>query len=373
MGSRCVFFAGGGTGGHIYPAMAVAEQLRRLDSSVHVHFFCGNRRIDADILKPAGYEYTVLPARGLSVRPDTLLAFVRGYMESRRIAQKVIADFDSAVVVGVGGFVAAPACHAARRARAPVKLINVDIVPGRANKLIARWADEAFIQFEQAGRYFAAKGAAVRCVGCPLRAGFADPQAGRARQSLELDPGKKMLLVTGASSGAASINEAVCTLLERLGPFADTWQVVHLAGRTNEQTVAKRYERAPIAYKVLGYYEAMWDLLAAAEMVIGRSGAVSVAEYAVAGVPAICMPYPYHRDRQQYLNAAGLVEAGAAVIVDDVPDAKDRAEWLWEELEPLLKDDRKRAEMRQACKAIAKPDAARKIAEAILPGRGYTP
>jgi UDP-N-acetylglucosamine--N-acetylmuramyl-(pentapeptide) pyrophosphoryl-undecaprenol N-acetylglucosamine transferase len=110
----------------------------------------------------------------------------------------------------------------------------------------------------------------------------------------------------------------------------------------------------------------MPDLLAAADLAIGRSGAVSVAEYAAAGVPSICMPYPYHKDMHQYLNAGKLVEAGAAIIVDDVPDETDRAEWLWEELEELMGNDRIRLEMKRACAEIARKDAALKIAENLL-------
>ena len=117
MGHRSVFFAGGGTGGHIYPALAVAEQIRLVDGDVKVHFFCSNRDIDAHILKAAQMEYTVLPAKGFSVKPGTLLTFVRSYMESRRIAERIIGDSEGATVVGVGGFVAAPACHAARSGR----------------------------------------------------------------------------------------------------------------------------------------------------------------------------------------------------------------------------------------------------------------
>jgi UDP-N-acetylglucosamine--N-acetylmuramyl-(pentapeptide) pyrophosphoryl-undecaprenol N-acetylglucosamine transferase len=113
----------------------------------------------------------------------------------------------------------------------------------------------------------------------------------------------------------------------------------------------------------------MADLLAAADIVIGRSGAVSVAEYAAAGVPSICMPYPYHKDMHQYLNAGKLVDAGAAVIVDDIGDEKDRREWLWEELEPLLKDEKKRLQMKNACKTITRKNAAKMIAEAVLDGR----
>jgi len=110
----------------------------------------------------------------------------------------------------------------------------------------------------------------------------------------------------------------------------------------------------------------MPNLLAAADLVVGRSGAVSVAEYAAAAVPSICMPYPYHKDKHQYLNAGKLVEAGAAIIVDDLPDATDRAEWLWEELEELMKNEKQRQEMAKACKAIARLDAGNKIAENLV-------
>jgi len=185
-------------------------------------------------------------------------------------------------------------------------------------------------------------------------------------EKLGLDREKKILLVTGASSGALSINEAVCSLLGKLGGFADSWQIVHLTGRIHLETVKIEYRTARISAKVIAYFDDMADMLAAADLVIGRSGAVSVAEYAAAGCPAVCMPYPHHKDMHQYLNAGRLVEAGAAVIVDDVPDERDRAEWLWEELEPLLKDDAKTAEMQKACKAIAKTDAAGEIAERLI-------
>ncbi|MBN1360055.1 MAG: hypothetical protein JW993_05665, partial [Sedimentisphaerales bacterium] len=117
---------------------------------------------------------------------------------------------------------------------------------------------------------------------------------------------------------------------------------------------------------VLDYYDGMADLLAAADLVIGRSGAVSVAEYAAAGVPSICLPYPYHKDRHQYLNAGKLVDAGAAVIVDDVADPQDRADRLWEKLEGLMADNERRDRMAQACRQVARPHAASNIAQRLL-------
>jgi UDP-N-acetylglucosamine--N-acetylmuramyl-(pentapeptide) pyrophosphoryl-undecaprenol N-acetylglucosamine transferase len=366
MVGRSFFFAGGGTGGHIYPAVAVADEILRLDHEAKIHFFCSSREIDSRILSRTPYSFSELPAKGLSMRPRALIEFCRALHKSYRIAKETLATSRNPVVVGIGGFVAAPVCFAAHRLKLPVALINVDILPGRANKVIGRLADEIFVQFADTAECFRKSKARVRVVGCPLRASFAQPQPDPAIDELALDKNKRILLITGASSGAENINRAVCTLLDKLGVFADTWQIVHLTGLPNLERVRQAYDGAKIAHKVVGYYNEMANLLSAADLVIGRSGAVSVAEYAAAGVPSICMPYPYHKDRHQYFNAGKLVEAGAAVVVDDLPDEKDRAEWLWEELEELMRDDEKRGEMRENCKAVAKLDAAAVIAEKLL-------
>lgn len=360
------FFAGGGTGGHIYPALAVVEQILQRRPDAGIHFFHSTRAVDEHILGKTTFARTPLPAIGLSAHPLKFLRFLTTFRRSRQMATKIIAGSPNPLVVGAGGFVAAPVCFAGHRLGVPVALLNVDIAPGRANKLAARWADEIFVQFEESREYFRRSRAKIDIVGCPLRGGFAHPRPEQAIRDLGLDPAKKILLITGASSGSQRINEAVCQLLDPLAQFADSWQIVHLTGLDNYADVSDKYKGARIAHKVVDYYEGMPDLFAAASLVIGRSGAVSVAEYAAAGVPSICMPYPHHKDMHQYLNAGKLVEVGAAIIVDDVPDLKDRYEWLWEELEPLMKDDAARKEMAEACKLVAKPNAAADIAARLL-------
>ena len=366
MAGKSFFFAGGGTGGHIYPAIAVAERIVELEPQAKIHFFCSTRKIDAQILSKTGFEVTYLPAKGFSIRPKGLIEFISSFFQSYRIAKGLLAKSYDAVVTGVGGFVAAPVCYAAHKLNIPVKLLNVDITPGRANKIIARWADEIFVQFEETAQYFAKRKANVSIVGCPLRKGFENPTPAKAIEQLGLDKNKKILLITGASSGSQNINKAICSLLQSLNAFAEDWQIVHLTGVSNYQEVKQRYTDIKISHKVLDYYDDMPSLLAAADLVIGRSGAVSVAEYAAAFVPSICIPYPYHKDRHQYLNAGKLVEAGAAIIVDDLPDNTETAEWLWEELGPLLKNDEERRQMTQACREIANKEAASKIAEKLL-------
>ena len=366
MDDRSFFFAGGGTGGHIYPAIAVAQQIIEIEPSAKIHFFCSKRSIDKHILGQTGFEYTALPATGFSVRPKKLIDFCKSLLRSYRIAEKAVCINWNTVVIGAGGFVSAPVCLAAHKHEVPVALLNVDIIPGRANKINARWADEIFVQFPETEQYFARRNKKVSVVGCPIRSGFRNPQPEKAIERLGLDRDKKILLITGASSGSENINRAVYLLLEKLAAFADDWQIVHLAGQNNFEKVYSYYSDAKISYKVVSYFDDMPDLLAAADLVIGRSGAVSVAEYATAAVPSICMPYPYHKDKHQYLNAGKLVEVGAAIIVDDLPDENDRSEWLWEELRELMKDQKARQVMAEGCRIIANPDADRKIAEQLL-------
>jgi len=364
--SKDIFFAGGGTGGHIYPGIAIAEKIKQLCPDAGVHFFCSGRAIDELILSETNFGYTRLPATGFSFRPLKLLRFVKNYLRSRKKASVLLAGSSQAVVVGVGGFVAGPVCQAGFRRDLPVYLLSVDSVPGKASRLIGGWADEIFVQFGRSADYFKGQSEKVTVTGCPLREGFERPQPDDARSHLGLQRDKKVLLVTGASSGSESINQAFCMLLSRLNRFSDSWQIVHLAGLGREQAVAGCYKDAKTAHRVLGYYQQMADLLSASELVVCRAGAVSVAELMVVGVPAICIPYPHHGDRHQYLNAAELVDRGVAVVVDDLPDADERAERLWEELGVLMADEQKLADMRQNYRLFDRRDAAAEIAKKIL-------
>lgn len=363
------FFAGGGTGGHLYPALAVAEQIRRQAPTAEIHFLCSTRPIDAQILQGTPFTFTPLPAQGLSGHPRAWWRFLSTFHRSYRQARDQLAHCSNSTVVGAGGFVAGPVCWAAQRQGIPIALINVDMVAGKANKLAARWARDIFLQFEEAGPAFAASKASLHTVGCPLREAFLNPRPEQVYAELGLDPRRKTLLITGASSGALHINEAVIGLLDRMQAFADAWQVVHLTGHRNHAEVLAAYAHAPLPHQVLPYYHQMAHLLGAADILVGRSGAVSVAEYAAAGVPAICMPYPYHRDRHQYHNAGKLVQAGAGLIVEDVANPAERMTALWQALSPLLVDDVKRQRMVAACAQVAQPEAAQVIAARLLNAR----
>jgi UDP-N-acetylglucosamine--N-acetylmuramyl-(pentapeptide) pyrophosphoryl-undecaprenol N-acetylglucosamine transferase len=363
---RTYFFAGGGTGGHIYPALAVAERIKELEPSASIVFLVSERSVDEAILSKTDFKFIKLNACGFSLRPSGFAAFLRRFRESYHAAAGHLKKAEKPLVIGVGGFVSSPVCVAAWRAKIGVKLINVDFFAGKANKLNKFFAEQIFVQFDETRDDFKNKN--VQVVGCPLRREFDSLNGEKAFTTLNLDENKKTLLITGASTGAKSVNDSVCSLLGKLDSFADLWQIVHVTGRNNYSDVLGRYKKARIKSVVVDYCDFMPELLGAADLVIGRSGAVSVAEYAAAGLPAICMPYPHHRDRHQYFNAEKLVEAGAAIVVDDLPDENERTEWLWEELSELLNNEQMLKEMRDNAGKIGKKDAALRIAEMIISG-----
>jgi UDP-N-acetylglucosamine--N-acetylmuramyl-(pentapeptide) pyrophosphoryl-undecaprenol N-acetylglucosamine transferase len=366
MTAQNIFFAGGGTGGHIYPALAVAQQLKTLRPDAKITFFCSDRPIDAQILAKTGFKYIPLPAVGFSANPIQILKFLAATHKSYQLAKKILAANTPAVVVGVGGFVSTGPILAAHKLGIPVKMVNTDSVPGKANKFLARYADEIYVQFEMSRSYFGNAASRVVVTGCPLRADFVNPDKHKAVKDLGLDSTKKILLITGASTGARSINNAIGVVLDKLSAFANNWQIVHLTGRSDFETVKESYKNCTVTHTVVDYYDDMANLLASADLIIGRAGAVSVAEYAAAGVPSICMPYPYHKDNHQRKNAEQLEKAGCAIIVDDLIDAQKNANMLWPLLEKLLKNNELLIEMRQKAAKFGKSAAAGEIARRIL-------
>jgi UDP-N-acetylglucosamine--N-acetylmuramyl-(pentapeptide) pyrophosphoryl-undecaprenol N-acetylglucosamine transferase len=360
------FFAGGGTGGHIYPAIAVATAIKRQQPGAAVHFFCSSRAIDAKILKEGGYDFTPLPATAFSMRPDRFLRFVTMYFRSVRLVKQALRDKRPTAMVGIGGFASAPAVTAAGKIGVPVAVLNVDMVPGKANKVMAGEAEKIFVQWEDTAKYLGKIKAQIVASGCPLREGFGKVDKAAVLKRLGLDLWKRTVLVTGGSSGAHNVNRAVCACVVKMEALADSWQVVHITGPGIAE-VKGAYEGAMIAHKVMEYHHEMPSLMSSADVVIGRAGAVSVAEYAAAGVPAIMLPYPYHKDQHQKLNGQKLVEAGCGVMVEDRPDdPQATADELWGQLKMLMTDEKKLATMAAAAKSVGKPAAADTIARELL-------
>ncbi|MCE5340637.1 MAG: UDP-N-acetylglucosamine--N-acetylmuramyl-(pentapeptide) pyrophosphoryl-undecaprenol N-acetylglucosamine transferase [Planctomycetaceae bacterium] len=363
-----IYFAGGGTGGHIYPALAVAQELLRVEPDCKITFFCSQRPIDTRVLGTTGYRFIPLPVSGFSPNPIKFLMFIKSVITAKKIVRKIMLEDNSEekMVFSVGGFVSTAPVLAAKSLNIPVAMLNVDSIPGKANTFLARYAKDIFVQFPKTKNYFGLNNKKVTITGCPLRREFFKLDVAGIVESLGLSQKKKILLVTGASGGALNVNNTIGYLLDRLEIFEPSWQIVHLAGISHYDAVRSLYRNCEISHKILDYCDDMPSLLAAADLVIGRAGAMSVAEFAASCTPAICLPYPYHKDMHQKQNAQFLVDAGCAVVVDDLCDTEKTAAKLWPVLCEIMSNDEKRGNMRKKCEAIAAPDAAAVIVKKIL-------
>lgn len=360
-------FAGGGTGGHIYPGLAVAQELRRQEPAARIVFACSNRAIDKRILDAASYAVVVQPVLPLPRSPLAAWPFLKGWVGSLAQARRMIRDLKPAAVLGLGGFAAGPAVRQAVRAGVRAALLNPDAVPGKANQYLARRVGAIFTQFASTGACFAPKDQPkVRAVGCPIRSDLLQARREQAIAEFQLQPGMRTLLVLGGSLGAATINGAVAALAPDLAGLAQGWQLLHITGPASGADLAAMASPAGMTVRRLEYCHRMDLAYAAADLAICRSGAVTVAELAVVGLPSVLMPYPWHKDQQQKLNAAELAAAGAAIVCEDAKDAAANAARLRQTLLPLMRDPTKLESMRQSAQKVGRPDAASQVAAWLL-------
>jgi len=360
-------FAGGGTGGHLYPALAVAQQLIEARDDAGVVFACSNRPIDRRILAPLDYAIVPQPIRPLPRNLRSVPGFLLAWWRSRTIARRLLDDLKPAAVLGTGGFAAAPLVRQAAKAHLPTALLNPDAVPGKANRYLAGHADVVFTQFDSTVKHFAADIASrVRSVGCPIRGGFATADRDEAAGFFNLDPNRRTLLVNGGSQGAANINEAVAMLGDELDRFAGDWQMLHITGLSYVEEVNDSDGPGSIPTLLLKYCDRMDLAYAAADLALCRGGASTAAELTASGTPAVIMPYPYHADDHQRLNAGPLESAGAAIVCTDAADATANTKMLRDQLLGLMDDPQRLEQMHQAAISQAHPDAAKEIAAWML-------
>jgi UDP-N-acetylglucosamine--N-acetylmuramyl-(pentapeptide) pyrophosphoryl-undecaprenol N-acetylglucosamine transferase len=369
-------FAGGGTGGHLFPALSVVELLKDRQVPIDVSFFCTERAIDRDVLGRVGIEAIALRVQPFPTRPWRWPMFLWRWRESVSACRRAFRSRRPAVVVGAGGYASGPPVAAALRMGIPTYLLNPDAVPGRANRHLGRRRDLGgiFAQWSVTRDHFPAT-ARVLAAGCPVRGAFraivADAaDASRARQmvaefrrSFDLLPERPTLLVTGASQGARTINEAFMELAALIGSAG--WQVLHLTGQGDRDRVAQAYGAAQVPAAVLAFTDRMPEAMFASDLIVSRAGASTLAEILALGKPSILLPYPYHRDRHQWHNAEVLVDAGAAVLVDDLKDASANAGQLRPVLADILGNSARRAEMASSACRLGKPGAAAEIAERL--------
>jgi UDP-N-acetylglucosamine--N-acetylmuramyl-(pentapeptide) pyrophosphoryl-undecaprenol N-acetylglucosamine transferase len=367
---NAVILAGGGSGGHISPGLAIAEALRELDPCVRAIFVCSERPIDALMLGEADERFLSLPAQPFSLRPDKLLRFYRTFQASRNVARGMLQREGARCVAALGGFVAAPVMCAARDLKLPRVLINLDDPPGKANRMMALMATTVLSAIEV--RSPGTSKFKYQPVGFPVRnRSIAPGDALECRSRLGLDPAKPVLLVTGASQGAASLNQMMIALVHDQPEHFRGWQVLHLCGEGEvKQSLEHAYAEAGIAGAVLPFLHEMGLAWGAAEVALSRAGANSVAEVAVNCVPSVFLPYPYHKDEHQRRNAEPLEKLGGAAIMTDHIDPQQNLGRAGRVLVELLTNEPRRRAMQSALQANRPANASHEIAAILLAAGG---
>ncbi len=351
-----VVFAGGGTGGHVFPMMAVARAMVSLCPTVRPVFVGTARGMEARLVPEQGYPLELLDV--LPIRGGGAHGAVRGALraaallpESRRLLRK----YAPRGVFSVGGYAAGPVSLAAKTLGVPVGLLEPNSVIGLANQLLAPFVQRAYTAFEVADQAFSP--AVVRRLGVPIRDGFVP-------RGYELRPPRFRVLVLGGSQGAQSLNERLPRALRALFHHFPGLQVVHQCGSAHEKSVTEVYGRLGGNFAtVVSFIRDMPAAIGAADLVVARSGASAVSEITAIGRPSLLIPYPYASGDHQRINAEALSKQGAAVCVCNSEATEERLEG---ELFKLLSAPERLRRMARAAAALGRPDAAEQIAADFL-------
>jgi UDP-N-acetylglucosamine--N-acetylmuramyl-(pentapeptide) pyrophosphoryl-undecaprenol N-acetylglucosamine transferase len=356
-----VVIAGGGTAGHVNPALAIARSL----GGEEIVFLGTSKGAEARLVPEHGYPLEEIEVRGFD-RAKPLTIFKTGATAAKAFvsARKKLRRLDPDVVLGMGGYVSLPACIGARLLKVPIVLHEQNIVFGLANRVSKASAHTVCVSFEETLHDAGAHGLFT---GNPVLPELVSIDRGeartRGRATWDLDPERRTLLVFGGSQGARTVNEGAAGLADLWADRSDL-QVLHITGRGSYETVkdAVGGPKGTLVYRVVDYVSAMGDAYSVADLALCRGGATTVAELGVVGVPAIVVPYPHHRDQQQAKHGRVLEAAGAGVVV---PDDEATSKRIALEAETILSDAGRLAAMASAAEKLGRPDAAHRVADAV--------
>ncbi len=353
-----VFLACGGTGGHLFPGVALAEELQ--SRACRVVLLVSSKEIDQQAAAAVpGVEVATLPAVGLSRR--AVFAFLGGFIKSYRASRKLFREFHPDSVVAMGGFTSAPPIMAARRRHLPTFLHESNTVPGRANRKLARIVNEAFVAFPAAGSRLRCRKVSV--TGTPVRSALRSLDPARCRTELGLNPAKQTVLAMGGSQGASGVNELVIKALPALEEKLPDFQWIHLTGAAEFGTVKNAYAALRLPVAVYAFSTRMDLVLGAATVAVTRAGGSTLAELAAVRLPAVLIPYPAATENHQYQNARAFEQLGAGRLLEQ--HSATTAD-LVRGVSQLALSEQVREKMQRALSDWDRPDSAAVMAEAVL-------
>jgi len=355
-----IIIAGGGTGGHVFPAIAIANAIKHLDTNVQILFIGAQDRLEMEKVPQAGFQIVGLPIKGLK-RSFTLQNIKTIFLLFKSIAKtkKVYKDFRPQVVIGVGGYASAPALHVAVRKKIPIVLQEQNSYPGITNRMFGKYAYRICSAYEEVKKYFPEE--KVIITGNPVMDTIVNANIEKVQglSYFGLDSNKKTLLITGGSLGARQLNKAVIEHLDLLreANINLIWQT----GRIYYESIKKQVKEESWL-KIVPFIENMLYAYCASDLVVSRAGAITISELNILGKAVIFVPSPNVAEDHQKKNALALVKHNAAIMIED----ENAPHELIPKAISLLLDSKKIAELEKNIKKFAKPNAANEIAKIIL-------
>ncbi len=355
--------AAGGTGGHLFPGLAVGEVL--LARGHEVMLLISEKDIDA-IATEGRTEFRIERLAGIALPKlfsPAIFGFALRFWKGLRTCQALFREWHPAAVLGMGGFTSTAPILAGRSRRVPTFVHESNAIPGRANRLNARFVTKVLLGFAECARHF--PNAECDVTGTPLRSALTRPvDKTAALAAFGLQPGKTTVLVMGGSQGAHGINAAIANAVPKLK--AQNWQAIHLAGAADEQAMHAMYARENVPASVAAFHHRMEEAYRAADLAIARSGAASLAELSHFGLPAILVPYPHAADDHQTANARIFENAGAGLLLKESDATPEN---LSEKISALIGSPERLAEMSRKSHALAPDNAAQHVADVVLQSR----
>ncbi len=357
--SPLFLFAGGGTGGHLFPGLSVAEVLRGRDPGVRIQFVGSERSLERALVIQHGYDHRTLPSEPLTQLWRKPWSFIERNWRAYGIAREWLQQDRPRAVIGLGGFASAPVVMAAYRLGIPALLLEQNAIPGRSTRWLSRWARVVCLAYPQSVAYFHRR-VETHLTGNPIRAEI----AALARvERIESQP--PTLLILGGSQGAQALNAAVIEMWKSQPQLFAGWNVVHQTGVAQCAAVQQEYHALPRAAEVAPFFYDMDQRYQAANLIISRAGATTLAELACVGVPAILVPYPSAADNHQWHNAQAFEEAGAARTCLQQATPQETARELLKQLAGVADAPQRRAEMSEAMRSLAQPAATQQVIAAL--------
>ncbi len=354
-----VVIAGGGTGGHLYPGLALAEEILRRDPDAEVIFMGSERGIEARVVPREGYRIKFIPTEGFVGRSlfrkfRSIVSFIKGL----RLSYRYLDDIRPDIVVGSGGYVSVAPVMAAWLLSIPSVIMEQNSVPGRANRFLSNFVRAVCVTYTESMRYFPSD--KVHLTGNPVRERVLYGNSEAACRIFSLKRGVFTVLVFGGSSGASAINRAMVDALQYLIDLRGQIQFLHQTGERDYELVKKAYRSYDYMGTVTPYIYQMPEAYAVADLVVSRSGATTISEICAVGKPAILIPYPHAAGDHQEMNARKLESLGAAVMIRNSELTGKR---LSEEIRRLFERPDLRERMRSSAMGFGRTDAVKKIAD----------